>query len=257
MNDKISDKPVKTRMQKNNYLKYNISGSDSQSLQIILDPKQYIICKESSILYFEEGIEIKYKTNNSDAKKTGIMSKIFDASKAVIKGEKIFVNIVINNSHSPRKISLAAPTNGKIQALNIDSPNGEYFTIEDSFLCASSQVHMGVSNSEESGSTIFRLNERLTKLEGRGLAFISADGGFERHELDGSSSVLADPNAVLARSASVDLRTKKIMRQGKSYIKSLLSGRGVIYIQTHPTNKLINKIMPTIISILQKSQRNK
>ena len=237
-------------------IKHKIKGSDNQFLQILLEAGQQIICKRVNILYFEEGIEIKSSMNNTiESKKSGLMSKIVDASKAVIKGEKVFVYTLVNNSNSAKKIGFSGIVPGKIMALNVNSPNREFFINPDSLLCASSNVHIGVSNNSESGSTAFITGETLTKVEGKGVVFINSEGNAEKHELEGKGSILAEPSTVLARSSSVNLTIKKINHSGNTYANRLLSGNGIVFIQTNPSKKFIKKVTSSVLNILKQLEK--
>lgn len=163
--------------------------------------------------------------------------------------EKMFQNIYTAQG-GPGEIAFASSFPGDITALNI-APNNEYIIQKSAFLASTPGVELSVFLQRKLGTGLFGGEGFIMqKLSGNGTAFIEIDGSAVKYVLQPGQQIVVDTGHVVMMSASckMEIQTikgvKNVLFGGEGLFNTVVTGPGEVILQTMPTIKLAEALMP-------------
>jgi len=228
---------------------YHIYGEEMQYVEIELDPNEAVVAEAGSFMMMDEGIRMETIFGDGSNQTEGIMGKLFSAGKRLLTGESLFMTVFLNQYHSKRKVSFAAPYPGKIVPIDLRQFGGKFICQKDSFLCAAKGVSVGIEFSRKLGRGLFGGEGFIMqKLEGDGMGFVHAGGTLARKELQAGEVLKVDTGCIVGFSQTVDYDIEFVggirntVFGGEGLFYATLRGPGVVYIQSLPFSRLAGRI---------------
>lgn len=229
---------------------YKIIGSDIQLVEIELDPLETVIAEAGAMMYMDQGIAFETKMGDGSNPSKGFMGKLLEAGGRLLTGESLFLTHFTNRGVGKQHVAFAAPYPGTIVPLDLKTFNGRIIVQKDAFLCAALGTKVSITLNKKIGAGFFGGEGFiLQKLEGDGKAFVHAGGTVVERELNGET-LMVDTGCIVGFEDSVNysieragnLKSMVFGREG--LFLATLSGRGKVWLQSMPINKLVQAIAP-------------
>lgn len=235
-------------------IKYSLKGNDTQFVEIELAPKDEIVGEITSMLYYEQGVDMKVKMNvHANQKKQSFMDKMLGIGMSVMTGEKIFMATFSNTDKVSRKVAFAAPYSGKIIPFDLKKVGGIIFCAEGTFLCATSGTVVGVASLNELGGGFLGAGFSLDKIVGDGIAFIHCGGSLVQKKLEKGEVLHVVTGATVAKQPSVKMVIKMIRNvgiTGEGHRLTELTGPGYVWIQSLPFSLVQDRVFDNVAARL-------
>lgn len=152
------------------------------------------------------------------------------------------------------EIAFASSFPGDIMALDV-SPNNEYVIQKSAYLASEPGVELSVFFQKRVSSGFFGGEGFIMqRLSGNGTAFVEIDGSAVRYQLQPGQKIIVDTGHVVLMSAtcSMDIQTvkgvKNVLFGGEGLFNTVVTGPGEVVLQTMPTVKLAQALMPYLPS---------
>ena len=137
---------------------------------------------------------------------TALDGGLFGSLSRVIAGEGLFTNSLTNAASTPGFVALHPPSaNAKVVPLDLAALGGSMLCQRDAFLASLGAVSISAVMTQRVTAGLFGGEGLfLQRLEGAGLAFISAAGTLVQKTLAPGESVLFEPGCLVAFQPSAD-----------------------------------------------------
>merc|ERR1712194_542175 len=181
----------------------------------------------------------------------------------VISDESLFYTWFTNNTGVPRAISIAAPKMGTMIPIQLHGlPGSTIIAQAGSFVCSAVGVRFSIELVKKFGVGLFGgegfILERIVAEQGSsGELFIHGGGTIVKKELQNSSLSL-DTGCLMAftQGLEYDIAQPGLANAfiGGQFFVTKIRGTGSVWIQSTPSNKMIDKI---IAAVPQKDNNNR
>ncbi len=219
---------------------FKIFGDDMQAVEIELDPSEAVRAEIGAMLFMEDDIEMQ----------TGTEGGIFAGLKRIVSGENFFITSFLNTGAGKRNVTFAAPYPGKIIPINLPDVGGTFLCQRDGFLCAAQGIDISVEFTKKIGAGLFGGEGFiLQRLTGDGKVFIHAGGTVIKKELKPNERLRVDTGCLVAFQPTVDYDIKfiggfkNVLFGGEGLFYAVLTGPGIVYLQTLPFSRLADRII--------------
>lgn len=220
-------------------MKYEIKGGNFPVLICELEPNETMITEGGAMSWMSPNMKMDTTSNGGIGKMLGRM----------FSGEKLFQN-KYTAIGSVGTIAFASSFPGDIVPLDLSSGK-EYICQKSAFLASTSGVELSVYLQRRLGSGLFGGEGFvMQKLSGTGLAFIEVDGSAIRYNLAPGQQLVVDTGHVVMMDAmcKMEIQTvkgaKNILFGGEGLFNTVVTGPGEVVIQTMPTIKLAQALLP-------------
>ncbi len=228
---------------------YRIVGHDMQLVEISLDPDETVIAEAGAMLWMQEGIDFETRMGDGSAAEQGVFGKLWSAGKRMMTGESLFMTHFSNRGSAAAKVAFAAPYPGSVVAVDLDAVGGELICQKDAFLAAALGTRVDIAFNRRIGAGFFGGEGFiLQRLSGDGLAFLHAGGTVQRLELN-DQTLRLDTGCLVAFSSGIDYDIalnrglKSMLFGGEGLVLATLSGRGSVWVQSLPFNRLCQRVL--------------
>jgi uncharacterized protein (TIGR00266 family) len=219
-----------------------IIGTTMPVLELLLEPNEAIISEAGELSWMSSSIQMTTHTQ------FGGGGGIFGALRRVAGGGTLFMTEYRANGF-PGEIAFATKVPGHIVQVEVGDGN-EYFIHRHGFLCATSQVQVGLGFQQSLGAGIFGGDGfLLQKIGGSGVAWLELSGELIVKDLRPGETLRVHPGHVGAFQASVSFQItrvpgiKNMIFGGDGIFLAALTGPGRVWLQTLPISKLAHKLM--------------
>ena len=244
---KASDIPPPAANYVDTGLSFQIHGDDMQYVEIGLAPQESVIAEPGSMIFKDNDVTLEAMLGGN--KNKGFLDRMMGAGKRVLSGEKAFLSVFSNESdRNSARVAFSAPYPGKIIPVSLSNFGGEIICQKDSFLCAQSDIEIGVFFQKKILTALFGgggfIMQRLT---GNGVVFINAGGSIAEIDLAQYETIQVDVGCLVAFQPSVyfDIQStgnfKSQLFGGSGVFFSILSGPGKVWVQSLPFSRLAEK----------------
>lgn len=218
-----------------------ITGTTMPVLEFILEPNDAIISEAGELSWM--GSSIQMTTHTQFAGGGGL----FGVLKRVAGGGSIFMT-EYRAIGAPSELAFATKLPGHIVQVEV-SPGHEYMIHRHGFLCATSQIQIGVGFQQSLGAGIFGGDGFLLQhLSGQGLAWLELSGELVIRDLQPGETLRVHPGHVGAFQSSVSFQIttvpgiRNMIFAGDGIFLASLTGPGRVWLQTLPISKLAHAI---------------
>jgi uncharacterized protein (TIGR00266 family) len=218
-----------------------ILGTTMPVLEFLLEPNDSVISEAGELSWMSSSIQLTTHTQ------MGGGGGIFGALRRVAGGGTLFMT-EYRAVGSAGELAFASKLPGHIVPLEI-APGHEFMIHRHGFLCATSQVQIGVGFQQSLGAGIFGGSGfLLQKLHGQGVAWLELSGELVLKELSAGETIRVHPGHVGAFQGSVSFQItrvpgiKNMFFGGDGIFLAALTGPGKVWLQSLPIAQLAHKI---------------
>jgi len=218
-------------------MKYQITGSVMQALEIELEPNEVIYTESGAMFFMSSNVEMS----------TNFKGGLFSSIKRAMTGESMALTYFQAHQQNG-KIGFSPVAPGKVIPLEV-SPGKEYVCQKDSFMVAEDGVKLDIYFQKKIMTGIFGGEGFIMqRLSGQGLAFVEVDGEVIEMELQPGEEVKVDTShvAMMESTVTMDIERvkglKNIIFGGEGLFLTTLKGPGKVWLQTLPLANLAGRI---------------
>ncbi|CAA2973885.1 Mitochondrial biogenesis AIM [Olea europaea subsp. europaea] len=226
---------------------FQILGSEAQIVQIMLKPQEKVIAKPGTICYMSGSVQMEniYAPENE----AGVLQWIF--------GKSVTSIVLHNKGSADGFVRIAAPSLARIIPdciiiqilIDLAIFGGEMLCQPDVFLCSINDVKINntVDPRARNASAEGFLRQ---KISGQGLAILVGGGSVSSGRRTSREDNPKRFNKVRQRS----IQTKNVRRShqsihtGENLVTAVLTGPGIVFIQSMPFHRLSQRIARSVTS---------
>jgi len=220
-------------------MKYQIVGEPLPVAVCTVEPGETIITERGSMSWMTPNMKMETKGTGGLGKMIGRMAS----------GESAFQNRFTAEG-STGQIAFASSFPGSIRAYEI-SPGNELIVQKSGFLASDEGVELSVFFQKKLGAGLVGGEGFIMqKLSGNGTALIEIDGYAVEYELEAGQSMIIDNGYLAAMSATctMDVQMNKGIKNmlfgGEGMFNTVITGPGVIVLQTMPAAGVAGALLP-------------
>jgi uncharacterized protein (TIGR00266 family) len=224
-------------------LQYRIEGSDLQYVELTLAPGETAVGEPGAMMFADEGVAID--TRMGDGDEAGLGSRLASGVKRSLTGENFFTSVFSNTSSRPLRVAFAAPSPGRIIAVDLASMGGALICQKGAFLGGTRGVRVGLAFKKRLRAGMFGgegfIMQRLT---GSGTVFIHASGTLAPLELRAGEELKVDTGCLAALQTTVNYDVKYVgslktsVLGGEGLFLASVKGPGTVWLQSLPIQRL-------------------
>jgi uncharacterized protein (TIGR00266 family) len=220
-----------------------ITGTTMPVLEVTLGPNESIISEAGELSWMTSAIQLTTHTQ------MGGGGGLFGALKRVAGGGTLFMT-QYRAVGDAGEVAFATKLPGHIVPVEV-GPGHEYMVHRHGFLCATSQIQIGVGFQQSLGAGIFGGDGfLLQRVSGQGTAWLELSGELIIKDLQPGEILRVHPGHVGAFQASVSFQIttvpgiKNMIFGGDGIFLAALQGPGRVWLQTLPITKLAHALVP-------------
>ena len=115
-------------------ISYQIHGSDLQFVEVTLPPNTAIVGEQGAMMYMDDHLQVDTVLGDGSRSSFGGIGRFFKAFKRSFTGESLFSGRYSNPIQKSQRVAFAAPTLGKIIAVDLAQTGGELICQKGAFL---------------------------------------------------------------------------------------------------------------------------
>lgn len=224
---------------------FQILGGEAQVVQIMLKPQENVIARPGSICFMSGSVEMEnvYGPENE----VGVWQWLF--------GKSVNSVVLCNRGTADGFIGIAAPSLSRILPIDLAMFGGELLCQPDTFLCSVNDVKVSNTMDQRARNVAIGPEGFLRqKLSGQGLAFILGCGSVVQKNLEVGEVLVVDVTCVIAVTTTISVQIKnngpirKAVFGGDNLVTAVLTGPGIVFIQSLPFYKLSQRIARAVTS---------
>lgn len=231
---------------------YDIIGSETQLVEVELDPGETVIAEAGMMCYMEDDVAFETKMGDGSDPEQGFFGKMLSAGKRAVSGESAFVTHFTNQGGGKRRIGFAAPHPGQVTPMDLAALGGQLICQRDAFLCAARGTKLEIEFTRRLGAGFFGGEGFiLQRLSGDGMAFVHAGGNCIRKELDGTS-LRVDTGCIVAFTPGINYGIERagnlgsMLFGGEGLFLATLEGTGSVWLQSLPFARMADQIIERV-----------
>lgn len=224
-------------------LQYRIEGSDLQYVEMVLAPGESAVGEPGAMMYADAGVSID--TQMGDGSDAAFGERLAAGFKRSMTGENFFTSVFRNTSQRPLRVAFAAPSPGKIIAVDLATVGGTLICQKGAFLGGTKGVKLGLAFKKRLRAGFFGGEGFIMqKLTGAGTVFIHASGTLAPLELRAGEELKVDTGCLAALQTSVNYDVKYVgslktsVLGGEGLFLASLKGPGTVWLQSLPIQRL-------------------
>jgi uncharacterized protein (TIGR00266 family) len=224
-------------------LEYRIEGSDLQYVEMTLSPGESAVGEPGAMMYADDGVTIE--THMGDGDEAGFGGRLAAGFKRSLTGENFFTSVFTNTAAHPLRVSFAAPSPGKIIAVDLTSVGGTLICQKGAFLGGTRGVRVGLAFKKRLRAGMFGGEGFIMqRLSGDGTVFIHASGMLVPLELRAGQLLKVDTGCLAALQTTVNYDVKYVgsiktsLLGGEGLFLASLKGPGTVWLQSLPIQRL-------------------
>lgn len=224
-------------------LQYRIEGSDLQYVEMTLAAEESAVGEPGAMMFADAGISIE--THMGDGSDAGFFERLSAGFKRSMTGENFFTSVFRNQTQRPLRLSFAAPSPGKIIAVDLATVGGALICQKGAFLGGSRGIKLGLAFKKRVRAGMFGgegfIMQRLT---GDGTVFIHASGTLAALELRAGEELKVDTGCLAALQTTVNYDVKYVgslktsLFGGEGLFLASVKGPGTVWLQSLPLQRL-------------------
>jgi uncharacterized protein (TIGR00266 family) len=218
-----------------------IQGTTMPVLDVLLEPNESVYSESGELSWMTGSIQMTTHTQ------MGGGGGIFGVLKRVAGGGSIFMT-EYRALQYPGEVSFATKVPGHIVPIQVGQ-GPDYMVHRHGFLCATTQVTIGVGFQQSLGAGIFGGDGfLLQKISGQGTAWLELSGEMIVKSLAPGETLRVHPGHVGAFQSSVSFQIttvpgiKNMIFGGDGLFLAALTGPGQVWLQTLPISRLAHQI---------------
>lgn len=218
-------------------MRYKIQGDNMPVVICALEAGESMVCEAGAMSWMSPNMEMETKAGGAG----GFLGRM-------ISGESGFQNHYTAKGGSGL-IAFTSSFPGNILAIEV-TPDKPVIIQKKAFLACTTGISMEVYFQKKVGTALFGGEGFIMqKLSGNGTVFLELDGSVINYTLQAGEKMVISTGhlAMMDASVSMDIQqvkgVKNVLFGGESLFNTLVTGPGVITVQTMPMSNLIAEIV--------------
>jgi uncharacterized protein (TIGR00266 family) len=218
-----------------------IQGTTMPVLEVQLDPNESVFSESGELSWMTGSVQMTTHTQ------MGGGGGLFGVLKRVAGGGSLFMT-EYRAMNYPGEVAFATKVPGHIVPVQLGQ-GIEYMVHRHGFLCATTQVTIGVGFQQSLGAGVFGGSGfMLQRVGGQGTAWLELSGELIVKDLAPGETLLVHPGHVGAFQTSVGFEItmvpgiKNMIFGGDGIFLAVLTGPGPVWLQTLPISRLAHQI---------------
>ncbi|HVK86344.1 MAG TPA: AIM24 family protein [Kofleriaceae bacterium] len=214
---------------------YEIIGSDSQYVDVTLDPGEAAIADVGTMFYMDPGIRPEPISGDAAASFAGTLGAM---------------TLFANAGKTRQKVAFAAPYAAKIIPLDLPTLGGKLLCQKEAFLCAAKGISVGTAWTKQLGNGVLKSEGyTLQLIEGGGFAFVHAGGTVVTRDLAEGETLRVEAGCLVALEPRVayDIQWMSgfatAQLGGDGVAVAMLQGPGRVWLQTLPFSRVAGRML--------------
>ena len=235
---------------------FRIVGSDTQFVEVELDPGESAIAEAGALFYTHRDIEMTTVFGDGKGQDAGFMDRLLGAGKRVLSGENMFLTVFTCGGKHARHVAFAAPFPGNIIPIKLSEVGGMLICQKSSFMAAAKGVEISMHLQRKIMVGLFGGEGFIMQsLMGDGWVFIHVGGTVVERDLGIGELLQVDTGCLAALTPSVDFSIVSIgsiktqALGGEGMVLANLTGPGKVWLQSMPYPRLVGHISATMSKI--------
>jgi uncharacterized protein (TIGR00266 family) len=219
-----------------------ITGTTMPVLELLLEPNEAVISEAGELSWMGNSIQMTTHTQMMGG------GGLFGAIRRVAGGGSLFMT-EYRAVGAQGEVAFATRVPGHIVPVDVNGGH-QYFIHRHGFLCATSQIELGVGFQQSLGAGIFGGDGfLLQKVSGTGVAWLELSGELIVKDLAAGEMLRVHPGHVGAFQGTVSFQItrvpgiKNMIFGGDGIFLALLTGPGRVWLQTLPISKLAHQLL--------------
>lgn len=220
-------------------MRYKIIGEPLPAAICDVMPGEVLITERGSMSWMTPNMQMETTGNGGLGKMLG----------RAFSGESMFQNKYTAQG-GPGQIAFASSFPGSIRAFEI-APGNEMIVQKSGFLASDASVELSVFFQKKLGAGLFGGEGFIMqKLSGHGTALVEIDGYAVEYQLAAGQSMIVDTGYLAAMSATCSMTVqsvkgfKNVLFGGESLFNTVVTGPGMIILQTMPVSGVAAALIP-------------
>ena len=220
-------------------MKYEVINNSFPVVVVNLEDKEQMITEKGSMVWMTPNMQMETRG--------GGLGKMF--AKA-FSGEALFQNVYTANGDA--MITFGSSFPGTVKVLNIDEDH-EFILQKSAFLASEAGVELSIHfNRKFSAGLLGGEGFIMQRLSGKGVAFAEIDGGLVEYELKEGEQLVVDTGNVAGFESTVKMEIQQVpglknkLLGGEGLFNTLLTGPGMVWLQSMPISTVAGAIRPYI-----------
>jgi uncharacterized protein (TIGR00266 family) len=219
-----------------------ITGTTMPVLELLLEPNEAVISEAGELSWMTSSIQMMTHTQMAGG------GGFFGAIRRVAGGGSLFMT-EYRASGATGEVAFATRVPGHIVPVEVGAGQ-QYIIHRHGFLCATSQIELGVAFQQSLGAGIFGGDGfLLQKVSGQGVAWLELSGELIVKDLAAGETLRVHPGHVGAFQGTVSFQITRVpgirnmIFGGDGIFLASLTGPGRAWLQTLPISKLAHQLM--------------
>ncbi|HSY71156.1 MAG TPA: TIGR00266 family protein [Alloacidobacterium sp.] len=219
-----------------------ITGTTMPVLELLLEPNEAVISEAGELSWMTSSIQMMTHTQMAGG------GGFFGAIRRVAGGGSLFMT-EYRASGATGEVAFATRVPGHIVPVEVGAGQ-QYIIHRHGFLCATSQIELGVAFQQSLGAGIFGGDGfLLQKVSGQGVAWLELSGELIVKDLAAGETLRVHPGHVGAFQGTVSFQITRVpgirnmIFGGDGIFLASLTGPGRVWLQTLPISKLAHQLM--------------
>ena len=219
-----------------------ITGTTMPVLELLLEPNETVISEAGELSWMTSSIQMMTHTQMAGG------GGFFGAIRRVAGGGSLFMT-EYRASGATGEVAFATRVPGHIVPVEVGAGQ-QYIIHRHGFLCATSQIELGVAFQQSLGAGIFGGDGfLLQKVSGQGVAWLELSGELIVKDLAAGETLRVHPGHVGAFHGTVSFQITRVpgirnmIFGGDGIFLASLTGPGRVWLQTLPISKLAHQLM--------------
>ena len=219
-----------------------ITGTTMPVLELLLEPNEAVISEAGELSWMTSSIQMMTHTQMAGG------GGFFGAIRRVAGGGSLFMT-EYRASGATGEVAFATRVPGHIVPIEVGAGQ-QYIIHRHGFLCATSQIELGVAFQQSLGAGIFGGDGfLLQKVSGQGVAWLELSGELIVKDLAAGETLRVHPGHVGAFQGTVSFQITRVpgirnmIFGGDGIFLASLTGPGRVWLQTLPISKLAHQLM--------------
>ena len=236
-------------------IQYAIKGSDMQYVEVTLPPNASVIGEQGAMMYMDNNLNVTTVLGDGSRSSFGAIGRFFKALKRTFTGESLFSARYANSLPTPQRVAFAAPTIGKIIAVDLDELGGQLICQKGAYLAGEEGIEVKIALQKRLRVGFFGGEGFIMqRISGRGIVFINASGALTEMTLAPNENLRVDSGCLVALSPSVTYdikyagKIKNALFGGEGLFYASLSGPGRVWLQSLPMNRLSKNLFKGMVA---------
>jgi uncharacterized protein (AIM24 family) len=230
---------------------YLILGTESQYVEVILDPGEVAIAEAGSLLYLHGGIEMEMLGDPALGQpSSGIWRRLTSPGRQILSAESLNFTAFYNAAHKRQTVAFAPPWSAKLLPIHLDQFERELLCLKDSFLCAARGIEISIAHQKHNvARALGRHGFALLRLVGDGIAILLAGGMLIHRKLADGETIHLEATSVVAMTAGIQFQfcdkpgVKNAFLDGRDLMLAAVTGPGNVWLQSLPMTRLAGRVL--------------